>query len=881
MKIRFGIKLDGQSSVQYRNALGEAILGPKGFLGMLEGQLGLSLRSTSQAERIVQYRRCLKTADNGRRFYSRSFQTDELGTAARLLEWRDVWYEAGWEGHFPSEVQSRLRDMADVEVEARKTVESLQLTPSMGERLAAVVDRMQVRRPAIGKVYLADPLSTYPTAWRKVLSQLDCEETALDAAADRESFLYRLQCWLRASQYGENPKKIKWEDDGSVLIAQAETPFTVTRWVAEQVRNNPDSLVLCEGGGELLDSAFRVAGLPRLGFSENSAFRPALQLLPLAIKLLWNPLNFNALIEFLTHPYCPISGMARFELAEVLANSPGIGGERWKEALDSIRTKFHGEDAVEQHQRILDQIEFWIEQDRHSPSDGAPLSDVLLMAEKLAGFFRWKLDKSEYDDIAEISALNAGMSQCMALAANLKSMGEERIARVQLEKQLSQATAQGHANPYLFSEAGCVLSATDPEQILDPCEQVIWWQRQPPRIPSPYPWYRNELADLKDSGVDLPGVADLLKWQARAWLNPVLAAKRRLVLVLPPEGSEHHPLWLMIRSLEKDIPVQPIEALMAKGSHENGLKVVQFNPLPEPKRWWHVEPGLALRNRPEKFSHSSLNLFLNDPAQWVMKYPARFSYSSLLSVADGPRLYGLLAHRAVEWLLNKPDVLKYKQQDLVLWFERNFGRLIEEEGAVLNMPGRRAERERIRNTMLRAITVLLNHLQDANPMEVETEKWLEGSFKGGLLQGSADIVVTTKEGIAIIDMKWGASNHVKKLQSNTALQLAIYAELMRQATGSWAKAGYFIINRQKLYMPDKHVFKNAAEESSEEGLPHLWQRFLESWQVRHDQLQAGEIESTSGIDEEEIGGHPEDGLAFEKLDNRYNDYCFLSGWRNG
>ena len=876
MKIHFGLRLDGQKSRHFRNAQGDATLGPVGFLALLEGQLGLTFKPTSQAERIVQYRQCLKNADNGRRFYSVSFGTDEVGTAERLLGWRDTWYESGWDGCFAEEVQGRLRDMADVEVEARKKVESFELAPSMGERLADILGKMDFRRPAIESIFLNEPLSSYSMAWQKVLAKLGCLEVELNASASKDSFLYRLQSSLMASQNGQQHEKTEWVNDGSVTIVRAETPFTATRWIAEQVRGNPDSLILCESGGELLDGSFKAADIPRLGFSENSAYRPALQLLPLGVKLLWGPLNFNALIEFLTHPYCPISGLARFDLAELLSGTPGIGGEKWKAALDALKEKFHGENANDQYQHTLDQIAFWIERIRHEPREGAPVLDVVSMAQELAAFFRWKIDRSEYGNIAEISALNAGMAQCMALASNLGSLGDKRIAQVQLEKQISQATAQGHANPYLYPEAGCSLSATDPREIVDPCDQVIWWQRRPPRIPSSYPWFQEEMTHLRKSGVDLPQMDDLLKWQSQSWLRPVLAAKNRLVLVLPSEGDEHHPLWLMIKSLTKDIPLESIERLLENG--KEGMQAVDCKLLPEPRRWWHIEPGLALANPPEKYSHSSLNLFLNDPARWVMQYPARLGSSSLLSVADGPRLYGLLAHRAAEWLLNMPGALQYKNREIEGWFEANFEKLVEQEGAVLNMPGRRAEKERVRNTIFRAVTELVRHLREANTVKVETEKWLEGSFEGGRLQGSADIVVETKATTAIIDMKWGASNHVKKLRSNTALQLAIYAELTRQAKGVWSKAGYFILSKQKLHMADNDVFKNAVVEPSEEGLPHLWQHFLKSWRMRLDKLANGDIEVTSGLDEKEIGGHPEDGLPFEKLDDRYNEYLFLTGW---
>ncbi len=75
-----------------------ATVGPLGLLNILETQLGLVRERPSQSERIVQYRDCLERCDRADRFFHRTFSTDELGTAATLLEWRDRWHLHGWTG---------------------------------------------------------------------------------------------------------------------------------------------------------------------------------------------------------------------------------------------------------------------------------------------------------------------------------------------------------------------------------------------------------------------------------------------------------------------------------------------------------------------------------------------------------------------------------------------------------------------------------------------------------------------------------------------------------------------------------------------------------------------------------------------------------------
>ena len=93
MKIILGYELDTGSCP---DALGGeearegiAVLGPLGFLGVLETQLGLSGKHIHQAVRIGQYHNRLIALDDGKQYYSNSFEADAWSTAKELLSWRD------------------------------------------------------------------------------------------------------------------------------------------------------------------------------------------------------------------------------------------------------------------------------------------------------------------------------------------------------------------------------------------------------------------------------------------------------------------------------------------------------------------------------------------------------------------------------------------------------------------------------------------------------------------------------------------------------------------------------------------------------------------------------------------------------------------------
>lgn len=292
-RITFGLHLDGQRSTQPSDSLGVSIVGPLGFLNILETHLGQTALHPSQAERIIQYRDCLQKRDADQRFFHNSFATDPLGTAACLLDWRDQWALHGWEGSMPADAPKRLRDLAEVESLAWTLV-----SPNVGQRLKAIKTALQYRKPDIEQVRLVEPINTFPARWQAVLMELPVVEIGeLDASG--QGFLGALQVGLKNAAAGQIPKKLKWQDDGSVIVVQAETRALAAHWLATQLDDRRPTLLISGGDGARLDAHLAASLRPRQGLKEASSFRPALQVLPLALELLWEPLNFYALVQFL------------------------------------------------------------------------------------------------------------------------------------------------------------------------------------------------------------------------------------------------------------------------------------------------------------------------------------------------------------------------------------------------------------------------------------------------------------------------------------------------------------------------------------------------------------------------------------------------------
>jgi hypothetical protein len=874
--IHFSLSLDAQRGHHSHSSIGESVVGPLGMLGILETQLGLLRISPSQSERVMQLRQCLADARNGRRFYERSFDADELGTSATLLGWRDSWFEHGWAGTMPDAVSPRLRDMAAVEVLAGSKV-----APSVGQRLADVAHQLDRRRPQIDMVILHDALASFPLAWRRVLAKLPVAQGAPVVPAGRVGTLLRnLQDGLLSAQAGTGVPPIQWLDDGSVRVVQGASKLASAQWLAHQIDGadlgSADGLVVAQNEGTVLDAALASADLPRLGLADSSAFRPTLQLVPLAVRLLWNPVDFNALLQFLSHPVHPLKSFARRRMAQKMADAPGIGGSGWAEVLEAIQEHYQ-EDAAS----VMNEVRFWVDHPRFTALEQAPLAAVMERVERLLVFFRNRLTD---EDEARRAGWHAGHEQVLVVSQSIQALlaqGVERIAPETLDKLVVQATARGSTNPQLRAQAGARACVTDPAGVIEPFDDVFWWHLGAVPLPQPYTWSPSELGQLRSAGVDLPEMDALLARQAAGWLQPILQARQRLTLVLPRAGEELHPVWLLVSSLLKGIPVMPVEATLVVPPVAGVTSAVPMRELTAVRRWWQLPAG-AIHRLPPSASFSSLEQLFFNPFHWVLRYPAALRTSALLDLPDEFRLLGNLAHRAVEQLYSQNGSSRWPVAQVLVWFDANVDRIVAEEGAVLLMPGRRADLVGFRLRFRYSLARLHGHLLESAVVAVTPELAVAGDTPLGRLQGSCDLMLTYASGRhAVIDMKWsGTKKYREKLAGQTHVQLGIYGKLQQMAVGSWPSVGYFVLREAEMLTTAPGLFRGVRAVDAPEGsTAQLWQRIEATWAWRQQQIAEGSIELVlDGLEATPESAPPDGALPPETLNARYNPYAVLAGW---
>ncbi len=888
MIVRFGLALDGMQPAPEITAAGAVTLGPAGFLAVLEQQLGLPAGDTSAARRLTAYRECLAEAEASTRFYGASFDVDPVNVTRTLLDWRDAWFEHGWQGRWPATVPRRLADLADVE---RAAADRVPL--GRGQRVQRVLAALEGRRPQVERVEVVDALHTVPATWRALLARLDAVELdGPDPGAAPGCDLHLVQQALAGAGDARRGRPQALQGDGSFVVVRGDSRDLSARAIAEYAARHADpsgTLVLAERDGVILDNALAAAGLARCGYRHYTRFRALSQVLPLALNLLWSPASPRRLLQFLLHPVGPVPRWVRAALADALAAQPGIGGQAWLDKLARIeaRLRERGEDE-RRVTAVRELIAFWLQPPTFDPGfgahAGAPVTALVQRSQACANWLARRANAS--GDPVERAACVRALREATDLVDALA--GRTSLRKVELDNLLAEV-GRAAPDPGVAAQAGHVRSAAQPDAVAEPFARVVWWDLPASASGAGYPWSSAELAALREHGVALPDAAERLRWRARQWLRPVNAAREQLVLVVHGADRGEHPLWTRIRTLFSGWREVRVERALLHGEGEHEIpqlglasRPLAVRHLPAPRRWWRLPCGTALAARTAE-SYSGLDKLINCPYQWVLLYPARLRPGRAQSIPDGALLNGTLAHRVFEQFFTREDWREVDTAALDEWLGRTLPALIEREGAVLLEAGRGLERERFVDTVERALPRLIEELRRADVVRVQAEHATEAGFAGERLHGFIDLLVETAPGRrAVIDVKWGSERfRADLLAANRHVQLATYAYLCR-AGGQWPAVAFFIAASPALLAQDREVFPGArvcAPEAGSGGTPGLWQALERTVAWRREQLAAGLIEVTvAGTEADEASRPPPGAYVPDGEPARFDDFLRLTGW---
>lgn len=843
MQITFGMHVGNWRGPGSETRIAQPVLGRAAFLTVLETHLGLTAAPVSAARRAAAYLLALRAADHPDRFFHRSLAADEVGAAVQLLAWRDELMLAGWNGRPADNWTSRLCDLAAAEDHASSRVRA-----SEGERLAQVTLRLRARRVPIDSVRLLDPVEAFPARWRDALELLPVmEHEAQVAAAAGDLGRIQAAC-LQAVAQAQIAQAPALNGDSSLVVLRPLNREVAEHWLADHCQRDAagNRLIVCEEHAASVDETLRVHGVPGCGFDEPSMLRPALQALPLALETLWDPVEPARVLEFLMHPIGPFHPNARRMLGTAFAKQPGIGGREWSAQRAAIGQKLGNE--------VVKQVEYWLESPRSKRSEGAPLDEVIARVAKLQAGLQSRQRSLQQGQFGEalLSDMEWAIGQCSQLMEGLRELRKEGNAVVRprtLEHLVAHATADS-SNSLAIAQVGCMQSATAPAACsVEAANEVVWWMPAKPRLPAPLPWIAKELRAIADAGLRIRDPAAEMAALMAQWIRPILAARQRLILVLPPEGTEDHPAWQLLRAICTGLAPQ---ALHLYATTRGQLGEVTARPLSAPRGVWQLKQdanwreAYAVPTRRQAQSFSSLNILFNNPAIAVLQDAAGLRATSTVAVPEGTHLLGGLAHRLLEVLFAQDGSLHWSDAQVEAWFGPAVDDLLRREGLPLLAAGNASLSHQFRESARGSIGVLLEHLRTAGAVRVEAERKLTGHLDGLQTEGFADLLVHLESGgTLLLDPKWSpASRYRERMERGDYLQLALYAHMIQQELGEAPLAiGFFSFVDRLLLTFTPNVFAATARVvTTDIAAEQLLQSAIESWNWRAQQWQEGRVE---------------------------------------
>lgn len=788
-----------------RGKLGCPVWGPYELLEDLELSLGLFRRAGDAPVRTACWLERMRVHGERTRFYSRALQVDPWGTAAALLGLRDALVEAGWRGQRVLNGGARICAIAELEQSGEP-----ELPVGMADRLAAVGAALEQGVPKRYRALtLAEAMSEWPGGWQRVFRCLGRAGVRLEQlrvhvkGAVLESDLGKVQRALRT----EAPRgAVTLRGDGSLLVLTAETALEAARAAAAVLATQEAErcVVIREQDAASLEYGLTVQGLPTQGWRPRSPWRAALQVLPLAIELAFEPKDPYRVWDLLCLPRGPFAGLVSRRLRAALQRAPGVGGRDWEEAKRQL---------PQPREAVLQRIADWFERPGAARS-GATKPFILAVVERVRAWLVQQLERAREDE-----TLRSAVQQCHVFAQVVSMDGRERFDLIALRRLMRSVSEVAAVSEWLVEGAGRCAHVDSPAALWGARETILWWPFSEQDLPRTPAWRRRERAALAAAGVLLSDVQASLRARAESFRRCVWSATERLVLVVPQmlEGQRLgvHPLWDEIVA-RADLSVAACARVtLSAGAllnvtstrdHESvfgsvdpprvALEPSPPLPLPGAQPSWQLDgvPWQGSKN----WSAASLAVLLGCPLAWALRYLA-----GIRSEPWGPPaqhlLNGNLGHRLIEQLF-RAHAFGQSQEDFDILVEQELEALFATEGAPLLRPGKVHEYAQLRRSLSRAARALRRALEDNQLTPFDVEAGFEVPWRGGTLSGRWDLLARARDGqVLIIDLKWGRRKYEKDLELGASLQLATYLEASLRTMVPADGAVYYSLSKAQLF----------------------------------------------------------------------------------
>jgi len=843
MKIIFGTSFDSNPYIsEYRcNSIlwDTTIVGEQGLLELLELHAGCRRASISRLERVVLYQKSISEylSDKKDCFLKKSFITDPLGTAGKVLEWRDRLILCGWSSEMRTS-SKRLQALCDLEEKflpdgAGFPDNWMNMLKTVGER------RILPENSTIEVHHSKEFLSPY---LQEMFEELDkkgakCEYITPNPQATANSNLYKVQ-----DAISKNIKeKIELDPtDDSLLLYHFKERMDALEYIS--CKGSKDAVYI-NSDNKAFDYVQRLFNFPVSGSRLADSTPEIVQLFRLGLSLYNEDFSLENILSWLSIPIHPLKSELRYKLKKIILDSGGICNEEWNKNIEEYDKQ--------------DDIAVFLPLSKNGTPE---TKKVTLFITRLQNFAlqRLAMQKIEKQNNTLVSdQLVKLIELTTAIGQLLKSINKDKLESGQLGRLIASIDSNGS---YQLDkpEKGCRYVCSQPDALVDTIEDCIWLDFYNAQSISNYYGFllQGEYKELMDAGAKLWSSEAESLLHIEKQLTPLMLSKKLTLMFCEKSSGEsttQHPLKLRMEKLINNYVSIVKSPCLGKTKEVDVFDNIV--PVAELK----LDNAAELNPRQQE-SATSLEKLIYNPLDYVLNYHAGLRKNSTL-----PSLSISMGNSAHEYIALLVKNSNFEIAEMKRQFIENFN--IEMEGCILRNAAllNQKENELNKKSYLSKIEKSVNNLLEIieendlkiisaegakledNADNVSKPVRLLGDKEIPVINSRMDMVLTNTSGYSvIIDFKW--TKHIKyhreAIKNNLSIQLAIYEELEKHnnPNGVAAKC-YFELDEGILLTQKGSGLKGKnIDEVETDVSKDLMEQIRNSYKFRYNQFANGIIE---------------------------------------
>lgn len=804
-----------------------AVVGTCGLLEQLELRAGLTAVIPPSYQRENKYKEAVGKHVAGSVFES-SFNLDESGVTAKLLEWRDALVMTGWTGN-EATTSNKLQLLAAIEKDFDKAN-----YPGESDRwvkIAAQIDRYDWSRIEDIEVNCNEK-ELSPLVW-KVLQSLQMKGVNVHYTQQEDEILH-----------ADNIEVIEFKEQRDAYA-----------WLAVNEEAAPDLLIV-NRDNHRLNGALRVNARPLVtGYTEDS--NPAiLQTFKLGLSLFSRHLNVENLLSYLQLPESPVPYAKK--LADALLWQGGIG-EDWNKVIEEYL-----QDAADKTERRKRESRLEaIAMVKNDYSDGNIAVEDLYTY--LCRLEQWALGKLAMEETSNIhrDEVRTLAGYCREMRSHLPQEGtvSEQWLRTKVDHVYKPVSLEiGH------DQVGAFQVVRQLRDVVDCPHRLIWLDSAgSDNYAFTYDFLsRKEMQELNSAlGEVITCKEELLSIVHRR--RNYLLNHISKVTIVTARYDNNQPLAEcgVLDEVRKRKNVQAFAEGNVGGEHEQ-KEVRGFTS----KAYYKIDPELAKKMPFHHMTATSFPKLIQTPFDYLIERAAMMKEPETEQISNIYIVKGNVAHYFIEMLFKKAQGNRKKMLKL---FENDFGTLFEEaistRGLMLLQPKNQASLESFRRELKKTVKTLLDIIDknNWNPYASEMEITLDEFGAYGQSIAKIDFVLTDQKGdYVILDFKWSKNkDYPNMLKKNQSIQLEFYRTILectKDENGIQrhvSTIGYYLFPLCQLFTLSELMPANGVVTLENEGDPEaLTAEMQNGFDYRMKELREGIVEEAEGMPVEKTDDCP-------------------------